>query len=250
MKKNTVFASLLLSIISFPLVSCSPDSSSSSGDSVYLVFESDIINEPGGQEEEEITCTLTRDNKATFNIDIPSLRWKVDESLVLFLYDSEKITYVEYLKAYYKQCFFYEIDGLLYRFIADDKDFRLSEDYAPPYKQLAQYVFTGNASVNFGRLESWIYLLGDEQKTVYMFPLSVRPSLLPDGAYIEYGWKFENNVFSFDFGGWEVSSEYCSTPGKRGYRIRIDGFYRMECFHVLDDGFDWRDYQDSDFETI
>lgn len=83
-----------------------------------------------------------------------------------------------------------------------------------------------------------------------MFPLSVRPSLLPDGVYIEYGWKFENNVFSFDFGGWEVSSEYCSTPGQRGYRIRIDIFYRMECFYVLDDGVDWRDYQDSDFETI
>lgn len=74
-------------------MSCSPDSSSSSGDSVYLVFESDIINEPGDQEEKEITCTLTRDNKATFNIDIPSLRWKVDESLGLLLYDSEKITY-------------------------------------------------------------------------------------------------------------------------------------------------------------
>ena len=226
--------------------SCSP-SSTSEENGVYLVFDSELMNERD-EEQKRFTCTLTRDHKATFDADLPILQWKDDDGQGLRLYDADRMTYVEFLEAFHSHCFFYEIDGHMYRFLAEDKDYKKASDYKAPYRRLAEYVFTGRAPIAYGNFESWIFLLDDEQRTVYIFPDGIRPSILPFSVDIDYGWEFSDGVFSFEHDGKRIESSYCATPGKRGYRIQVSTAGTYEYYLVEDEGFDWQDYTAEDFQ--
>lgn len=242
-----------LPVLACLLMGCAASCSTSSSlteDKVYLKFQSTIMNRNVDQDC-DVICTLFDDHEAKFSILEDSFRWKENDGYGLTISSEEHDVFVDFDRYSATHYFFCEIDGTTYRFEAKDTTYvqNLSSDYSPAYQRLGAYEFSGHGTTSGVETTGKVFLLDDESRTVYVFPQG------PDGrstnvVFVSYGWTFSNGVYSVPFGGENILSSHCDIPGKRGYRLQIPGvgISYSNYYLVEDEGFDWRNYQDSDFQ--
>lgn len=235
-----------------PLILVTSCGTNETGDNIYLEFTSDSQYIDSAMKESiSHTCVFTRDNKVLFDDEkTSSLSWKENDGNGLLIYSDVDTTYVDYF--YYSGTFFfyYQLDGRNFTFNAKDTSYlsSLNEDYEYSFNRLASYGFEGYGITPGERTYSSLKLLNDKEKHVILFKAGIGtdPSSVY-GPWVVYGknWKFENNIYSFELEGKTITSLYCDIDSKEGYKVSIDD---LELYLTLSDGFEWEDYQDSDFK--